>query len=130
MANVLVEENSLQDIADAIREKTGTSDTYTPAQMGEGVRSISGGGSSDFSTANVTIQSVDSSASPHYFATIMDDGITGLITNRMVAGTYPFVLYKGQALFQGIFTVVSGDAEYSGNILYIRGDCTITVGEL
>ena len=33
MANVLVQESSLRAIADAIREKMGTQDTYTPAQM-------------------------------------------------------------------------------------------------
>lgn len=41
MANVLVNENSLQAIANAIREKTGNSDiTYTPAEMAYGIESI------------------------------------------------------------------------------------------
>lgn len=44
MANVFIEETSLQDIADAIREKTGTQDTYTPAEMAEAIEAISGGG--------------------------------------------------------------------------------------
>ena len=43
MANVLVEESFLQDIADAIRGKNGGSDTYTPAQMGPAVANLSGG---------------------------------------------------------------------------------------
>lgn len=33
-----------EDIADAIREKSGSSDTYTPAEMPEAIRNISGGG--------------------------------------------------------------------------------------
>lgn len=45
--NVLVEENSLQAIADAIREKNGSEDTYKPSQMADAVRGIQGGGESD-----------------------------------------------------------------------------------
>ena len=39
----LYEEASVQDIADAIREKTGGAETYRIAQMGAAVRSIPGG---------------------------------------------------------------------------------------
>lgn len=43
MGKVCVTEEYLQDIADAIREK-GVEGTFTPAQMGDAVRLISGGG--------------------------------------------------------------------------------------
>lgn len=43
MANVLVNDASLQDIADAIREKNGTEETYKPAEMGAAVRAIESG---------------------------------------------------------------------------------------
>ena len=43
MANVLVQESSLQAIANAIRQKNGSQDTYTPAQMGPAIAAISGG---------------------------------------------------------------------------------------
>lgn len=46
MAEVLVQDSSLQDIADAIREKNGTETTYKPSEMGDAVRGISGGGGS------------------------------------------------------------------------------------
>ena len=46
MAEVLVQDTSLQDIADAIREKNGTETTYKPSEMGDAVRGISGGGGS------------------------------------------------------------------------------------
>lgn len=46
MSKVLVTEEYLQDIADAIREKTGGSATYTPAQMGDAIRNIPSGGGS------------------------------------------------------------------------------------
>lgn len=39
----LYEEAAVQDIADAIREKTGGAETYRIAQMGAAVRSIPGG---------------------------------------------------------------------------------------
>lgn len=40
MANKLYEESSIRDIAAAIREKNGSSNTYTVAQMGKAVREI------------------------------------------------------------------------------------------
>ena len=40
MAQVVIEEKYLEDIADALRKKTGTNDTYTPAQMAETIRSL------------------------------------------------------------------------------------------
>lgn len=46
MANVLVEESSLQGIADAIREKLNVEDTYKPGDMANAIKSISGGGGS------------------------------------------------------------------------------------
>ena len=47
MANVLVDEASLQGIATAIRGKNGTQNTYTPGQMAAAITAIpSGGGSS------------------------------------------------------------------------------------
>lgn len=46
MANVLVRESSLEAIADAIREKLNTEDTYKPGEMADAIESISGGGSS------------------------------------------------------------------------------------
>lgn len=54
MANVFVNETSLQDIADAIREKTGTQDTYKPAEMAEAIESISGGGITPTGTISIT----------------------------------------------------------------------------
>lgn len=46
MSKVLVNESSLVDIADAIREKNGTEDTYKPSEMGDAVRGIQSGGES------------------------------------------------------------------------------------
>lgn len=43
MANVLVNEDSLTGIANAIRGKNGSTDTYKPSEMAEAISAISGG---------------------------------------------------------------------------------------
>ena len=48
MANVLVERTYLEDIADAIRTKGNTQNTYTPPQMASAILNIQGG--MDFSS--------------------------------------------------------------------------------
>lgn len=40
MANILVERSSLENIAEAIREKNGTENTYKPSEMPQGVSSV------------------------------------------------------------------------------------------
>lgn len=54
MSKVMVTESYLDDIADAIRSKKGTQDTYTPAEMAEAIESISGGGITPTGTINIT----------------------------------------------------------------------------
>ena len=44
MAKVIITQDYLEDIADAIREKTGLSDTYKPSEMAPAIMTISGGG--------------------------------------------------------------------------------------
>ena len=55
MANVLVEETSLEDIADAIRGKNGTQTKYKPADMADAISAISGGGITPTGTKNISI---------------------------------------------------------------------------
>lgn len=47
MANVLVEETSLSNIASAIREKSGGSATYKPGEMAAAISNLPTGGNSD-----------------------------------------------------------------------------------
>lgn len=56
MANKLYEENSIMDIAVAIREKNGTENTYNVAEMGQAIRSIpvGGGGITPSGTIEIT----------------------------------------------------------------------------
>jgi hypothetical protein len=46
VGNVLINEATLSSIADAIREKNGSTETYKPAEMVEAIASIEGGGAS------------------------------------------------------------------------------------
>lgn len=55
MAKVLVSESNLTNIANAIRSKNGSSNTYTPAQMASAIQAIpTGGGSSTLWNINIT----------------------------------------------------------------------------
>ena len=52
----LYEETHIQDIATAIREKNGATDTYKPSLMAEAIRNIvSGGGSGDIMLGNYKV---------------------------------------------------------------------------
>lgn len=55
MANVLVEETSLEDIADAIRSKNGLTTKYKPAEMADAITAISGGGITPTGTKTINI---------------------------------------------------------------------------
>ena len=47
MAVYTIQDTTLTDIADAIREKTGTSDTYKPTEMADAIAAIEAGGGGD-----------------------------------------------------------------------------------
>ena len=82
MANVLVQESSLEAIADAIRYKNRSRDTYTPAQMADAIRRINSGGSvvliPKTITANGTNYAVDDEADGYSDVTV--DVHAGLLT--------------------------------------------------
>ena len=52
MARVFVNDSTLTDIANAIREKNGTEKTYKPSQMADAVRAIQSGGIEVFNNAD------------------------------------------------------------------------------
>lgn len=80
MAQVLVNESSLEDIADAIREKNGSSDTYQPAQMAEAIRSIE-------TSMKKTTTSVSCTLAVGAFTTI-EINASGTQSGEMPIGTY------------------------------------------
>ena len=63
MTKVTITEDYLENIADAIRSKNGSSNTYTPAQMAPAIQAIpTGGGGGGVSSLKVTSIMSSSSA--------------------------------------------------------------------
>lgn len=54
MANVIIDESSLYAIADSIREKNGTENTYTPAEMSNAIDDLDVGGITPTGTIEIT----------------------------------------------------------------------------
>ena len=54
MSKVLVTESHLGDIADAIRAKNGSADTYRPGNMAAAIAAIPSGGITPTGTINIT----------------------------------------------------------------------------
>ena len=76
MANVLVEEGSLQAVADGLRYAGGTADTYTPAQMGPAVQGLKKTLVSKAITANGTYDPADDNADGYSGVTVNVSGVT------------------------------------------------------
>lgn len=101
--NVLVEETSLQDIANAIREKNGSADTYKPSQMADAVRGIENGGFSydEIATNDVTgdvILSVDKVAYNAFkskkITSVVGENVTSLGDECFYGSTIIFAEFK------------------------------------
>lgn len=87
MANVLINEDSMTAIADAIRAKNGTQNTYKPAQMAEAISEISGGGVTPTGTKQISItqngtttEDVTNYASAQITVNVQGGGSTGGLT--------------------------------------------------
>ncbi len=63
MSKVMITESYLEDIADAIRAKTGTQDTFTPAEMADAIGDI-GGSSPTYQTKTVTPTTSEQNVDP------------------------------------------------------------------
>lgn len=113
MANVLVLESSLQGIADAIRAKNGTQNTYKPDQMAEAIEEISGGGITpsgtititengtvdvtNYASANVNVPSGGGSSIES--GTVVGDGSTKTLTFSISSQPTYFVLHAPNDTF-------------------------------
>lgn len=74
MSKVLITDTTMTDIADAIREKLGTSDTMLPSEMPDAIGSISGGDAcADFSEIGYTSAPTDVLADIAYSKTIQQE---------------------------------------------------------
>lgn len=97
--------------------------------MEQGI-SNGGGGSSDFSTAEVTV--VNNSSPLEWVAVVAYPEYNLLVGeyDNISSGTYIMPLYKGRLILStnGSGNVsVSGNCEYADDQFIITGDCTITI---
>lgn len=88
-----------------------------------------GGGSSDFSTAEVTLESSSEFVEGIMLSYIQDDGVW--VSSDPDTGVYTVPLFNGinnvQLLSLGMNVNVSGSAEMRGAFVRVTGDCTITI---
>ena len=140
MADYIVTSGELTSVANAIREKNGTNSSLSwPNGFVSGIGS-GGGGTSDLTTAAVTIilteNTIENFISMGAITIGENAGAIFPDTELVEAQVYNIVLYKGlYELFTNTDTFVSvtGNATYeideeSGDVkISVTGDCTITI---
>ena len=107
MANVLVENSSLQAIATAIRAKNGSSDTYKPSEMSGAILAIpTGGGGGD-----ITVESKSITANGEYTAPSGKaySPVTVNVPNSYTAGD------EGKVVSNGALVIQTAHAEVTSN---------------
>ena len=144
MADYIVTSGELTTVANAIREKNGTSSSLSwPDGFVSGINSGSGGGSSDFSTATVTVEFIRDSGNQQqrpmvYVPCILNEQGTSFISYMPTDFPCIVPLYQGNAygsvqsnILLGDVTIVSvsatGNIQADDNDVLIQGDGTITV---
>ena len=141
MANYLVTDTELTSVANAIRTKGGTESLLEfPSEFVSAIAAIPTGGSSDFSTATVTINLTGNDAIySSAFAFVSEDELMVGASGSLPQTQYDIVLYKGQfvAYFDAIYEEsfypseaisVTGNASVGNDgDVTITGNCTITL---
>ena len=99
MAKKTYEEAAVQDIADAIREKTGSTEKYKIAQMGNAVRGIPNGGSTftDDGEGNISVDGATAQSVNQFLQSLTFPGLNFKYINPLNSGTYsnPYGVYVG-----------------------------------
>lgn len=99
--------------------------------LGEQLTDGGGGGSSDFSTATVTVSGSDMLTLPIIQEADPAQGAPAFLmvaSQEIGSGTYNVPLYKGGLMVTLPLNVtVSGDIQDVGMGYFITGDCTITI---
>lgn len=114
MANKLYEETAIQDIASAIREKNGSTDTYKVAQMGNAIRGISSG--IDVSQDTVTPDTLLEGFTAH---NAQGEAITGEVKHRIFKGEVTSEV-KGQTAYVDLITVPIIAEHYNDPNLWVK----------
>lgn len=88
MSEYIIESQTLTDIADAIRGKTGSSGTLTPLQMPGAITSISSGISINTITIEIGANSVTNASKLYNYFHPYFQGAIALLSIEMVENTY------------------------------------------
>lgn len=113
MANVLVNDLYLGDIADAIRSKLNVQTTYKPSEMANAIESISSGGGSSLGTKSITANGNYNASSDSL------DGysqVTVNVPNTYAAGDEGKVVSNGSLVAQTSDTVTT-NATYDTTLI-------------
>lgn len=116
MTKVLVTESYLSDIADSIRSKTGSSATYTPAEMSDAIDGISSGGITPSGTKTITTNgshdvTAYATASVSVPASAVDSGSVSISSN----GTHDVIGYATASVSVPASAVDSGSVTLTTN---------------
>lgn len=102
MAVVAISDSILTDIADAIRSKNGTENTYKPAQMPDAIEAISGGGITPTGTKEITSNGTGIDVASYAYADVA-------VPNSYSAGDEGKVVSSGTLVSQTSDTVTTND---------------------
>lgn len=137
MADYIVKDTELTSVANAIRTAGGTSSLLNfPNGFVSAVNNISGGGSSDFSTAEVTVvNSINGHVNltmPVCVDVAPATAIGVFSPEPNSTTTVNVIMYKGAATLTEVeFSEIEGEVSFSGDIDdgLITGNGTITITE-
>lgn len=128
MANVFVDDSYLTATANAIRGKTGSTDTYTPAQMAAAIAGIvSGGGDSGVTvTEYVVTENADRSLWLNEQGIKLVKGINLLVSSKMFYNTTTATWAQGAVtailmLWDGVAGAANASVNTMNNKSHIRG---------
>lgn len=100
MAVVAISDSILTDIADAIRSKNGTEDTYKPSEMPDAIEAISGGGITPTGTKNITANGTNIDVAQYAYADVD-------VPNTYASGDEGKVVSNGSLVSQSSDTVTT-----------------------
>lgn len=135
MADYIVKDTELTSVANAIRTAGGTNSLLNfPNGFVSAVGNIGSGGSSDLSTATMTIAR-GTYATTHLviFPTIVDigGGMEACVANQVVyAGDFPIILYKqncGVTVQANSYQVTGSATDLGDGMVLATGDFTVTI---
>lgn len=122
MANVLVNEQSLSDIATAIREKNGEATTYKPGEMAAAISNLpTGGGSLKYVKLTLTYKS-----SRVYTCDITDYINKGIVYFIFSHGTTNTKQFYTAIINNGVLEGVYASRNTDGTLFYSKQASTAT----